>query len=595
MMNRLGFLLAIFLCCAAPGAQAASIEITSPAGGEVGGMVHISFNAQFAAGETSTGFAVTVVGADCNARRELMALSGYPGDSNNNLTLCWNTLSVPESMDHWHEYFPNGLYTIEAYYEWVRADDPNPANPTIYTGSATTTVTLRNLTVTPVTPEKILASNTPGSFPISYTLQDAVQQETLVTVEVRNSSYNVVWSREFMQAPGSYTVTWDGWLEPGIVAPAGVYLARVYGSHTNACTGPAYDHPWQGSQQVNRSALDDDQNNSHLSLSIGVSYADVGAGRLASMATDYSIADTWNRTPSQATVEVYRPTTIALAQSVTVSRLLGPHQVFISQALSTALDWTFLLDVLDNDYVRDKDHRNRRRYLGALHHVPPCATFGFVYSPEPDGSPGLDTTGRAIYSYDQLGLVQPGLDAPPDTRSLYSGEHPLGIEGGYIQDATVARGQEEFLENAIWHFNGHGPFDAANVQWNYMVFADGGLLSRDFLLDKDLSHLRLAVFLGCSQAANDANGGNFVDTVIDRGGKSAVGFTDLTYTTENVYWNERFWYYCTKEGLAITAAATNAMEETAARFNYDPADVTHVKSMSVNSQGTVLLHRAGWG
>lgn len=567
-------------------AQAASVTITAPTSGEVGGIVHVALHGEFAPGETSSGFDCTIVGTQCNARINLMALSGYPGDPD--LTLCWDSLAPPPSQDHMHQQCPNGQYTIEVYYEWMRSDDPNPSNPTIYSGSTSATITLRNLTVTPVTPEKILASSTPGSFPISYTLQDAWPQNTLVTVEVKDVGYNTIWSREFNQVSGG-SVAWDGMLDSGGVAPPGVYLARVYGSHTNVCVGPADNHDWEGQVQVNRSALDDDQSNSHLSLGVSVGYADVGVARSASMQTWYTIEDTSNQTPLSASIEIYRPTTIELEGSRAVDPVLGFNQVFINLFLTTALDWTFLLEVLDNDAIADKDHRNRRGYRGDIHHVPACVTFGFDY-PDPDP---LDTTAPAMHGYHQLGLVQPEPDALPSTRSLYSGEHPLGVEGGYIQDASVARGQEKFLENSIWHFNGHGPADGS-VPWNFMVFADGRLY-RNFLLDKDLSRLRLALFLGCTLAANDANGGNFVDTVIARGGKSAVGFKLCTLSNQNVFWNERFWYYSTKEGQDVIAAAEYARRDTAAEFNYAPGDETGVNSMYSNSQGIVVLHPAEWG
>jgi hypothetical protein len=77
--------------------------------------------------------------------------------------VCWNSFLQPTTQDHQHSYFPNGAYTITVtlgYMNWQ-----NPGAGTQHAQDSVT-IDLRNLTVTPVAPQIIVAESTPGLYSI---------------------------------------------------------------------------------------------------------------------------------------------------------------------------------------------------------------------------------------------------------------------------------------------------------------------------------------------------------------------------------------------------------------------------------------------
>src|SRR5207237_364995 len=91
-------------------ASAATLQITSPSSGMVGGLVHVTAHASFSPEEVSCGYWIDVSGAGCINTTQLLGLSGYPGDGSGNCTYCWDTFLQPPYQSHAHGTYPNGDY-----------------------------------------------------------------------------------------------------------------------------------------------------------------------------------------------------------------------------------------------------------------------------------------------------------------------------------------------------------------------------------------------------------------------------------------------------------------------------------------------------
>jgi hypothetical protein len=77
---------------------------------------------------------------------------------------------------------------------------------------------------------------------------------------------------------------------------------------------------------------------------------------------------------------------------------------------------------------------------------------------------------------------------------------------------------------------------------------------------------------------------------VDKGAKVAVGFTQSPHSFETMmYFDERLWYYLTKNGNNVTAAVYYAKEDTEGKYGVgssgEPVRV---------GDGTTVLYPARW-
>jgi len=256
------------------------------------------------------------------------------------------------------------------------------------------------------------------------------------------------------------------------------------------------------------------------------------------------------------------------------------HEVILTGRLDYAGEYWILVEAQDDHPEGNKVHERRWALpLAGAFIVPSCTNFAFISD--------VDTSSDAQNAYNQLGAIW-DLYAR-DFLSCYSGFYPLGVRGGVVINASKDVGMIALQEDAVFSYTHHAWF-----YWLPQFNPPIEIEDIQNLPDGALSQLLLAVLSGCKTAATTDDLGNpiynITQAIVDKGAKVAVGFTQCPYSFETMmYFDERLWYYLTKNGNNVTAAVYYAKEDTEAKYGQgksgDPVRV---------GDGTTVLYPARW-
>ncbi len=232
------------------------------------------------------------------------------------------------------------------------------------------------------------------------------------------------------------------------------------------------------------------------------------------------------------------------------------HREGLCGTLAYAGDYHIVVEAQDNHPESNKAHERRWALpLGTRLFVQPCAHYSFKNLGWFE-----DTDGEALKAYRELGEVfNPRLNR---SALCYSGWYPLGEQGGVLVNKPRSHAFEEvasgifkgtLLENAIWTFSGHGNRSGMLFGYNNRD-SDSWLWRRDILRlpDGALSSIKVAVILSYYSAPE------FVEALVQKGARAAVGFKNMISFLGGAYWNGWFWELLTKEGYTVGMAASEA-------------------------------------
>jgi hypothetical protein len=158
-----------------------------------------------------------------------------------------------------------------------------------------------------------------------------------------------------------------------------------------------------------------------------------------------------------------------------------------------------------------------------------------------------------------------------------------------VINASKDVGMTALQEDVVFSYTHHAWFNWLPM-FNLAITVD----DIQNLPDGALSQLLLAVLSGCKTAAVKDDLGNWVynitQAIVDKGAKVAVGFTQSPHSFETMmYFDERLWYYLTKNGNNVTAAVYYAKEDTEGKYGVgssgEPVRV---------GDGTTVLYPARW-
>jgi uncharacterized membrane protein len=255
------------------------------------------------------------------------------------------------------------------------------------------------------------------------------------------------------------------------------------------------------------------------------------------------------------------------------------HEVTFTGRLNYAWVYWILVEAQDDHPEANKVHERRWALpLAGVLVVPSCTNFAFVAD--------VDTSSDARNDYIQLGAIWDPYAR--DYLSCYSGFYPLGERGGVVINASKDVGMTALQEDVVFSYTHHAWF-------NWLPMFNPAITVDDIqnLPDGALSQLLLAVLSGCKTAAVKDDLGNWVynitQAIVDKGAKVAVGFREEVLIQAAFYFDERLWYYLTKNGNNVTAAVYYAKEDTEGKYGVgssgEPVRV---------GDGTTVLYPARW-